>query len=350
MNKHIKIQDAMIASKQIKRKLILIATGCITAKAFSASVRAICPRSPGSFASFLKIPGCCKENLNTSRVVLSKLRGGDGKEVLEMDFDQPPPTLAEIEEFPAIVESPKIASNEFKRFTPVPGHDLFSERNKLESCTLLTSVLSFGESYAKQLAARPIFTKSITAAIMFGLSDCVAQRLEHRGLQSKSVPEIKVTKSGSGSNNSSDKSAMSVNQTDTTRVIVSVLVGLCYFGPASHYWYEWVFRLLPSSSIVSTMQKAALGQIFFGPTFTCIFFATSLMQSGEFSLFNWLQKIKSDLFSVWAAGLGFWPIVDFVSYAYVPKPFIPLFVNSCSFLWTIYLSLVANRNAAAIAA
>jgi protein Mpv17 len=67
------------------------------------------------------------------------------------------------------------------------------------------------------------------------------------------------------------------------------------------------------------------------------------MQAGDFTLSSWVSKIKNDLPTAWLAGVGFWPLVDFVSYALVPLKFIPLFINLCSFVWTIYLSMVANR-------
>ena len=67
------------------------------------------------------------------------------------------------------------------------------------------------------------------------------------------------------------------------------------------------------------------------------------MQSGQFNLGNWVQKIKRDLPGAWISGLGFWPLVDFISFSVIPVKFIPLFINLCSFVWTIYLSTVANR-------
>jgi protein Mpv17 len=67
------------------------------------------------------------------------------------------------------------------------------------------------------------------------------------------------------------------------------------------------------------------------------------LQQGNFSFQNWIAKIKDDLPGAWVAGLGFWPLVDLVSYSLIPKDWIPLFVNACSLVWTIYLSIVANR-------
>lgn len=187
----------------------------------------------------------------------------------------------------------------------------------------MTSALtSLGAKYGFYLETYPIRTKSLTAAAIFAVSDWLAQKLE-------------------ASNNDDDSSkTKSINW---TRTISSALVGLLYFGPAAHAWYEAIFQLLPGTSLVSTLQKAALGQLLFGPSFTCIFFATSLLQQGNFSLQNWFTKIKTDLPGAWMAGLGFWPVVDLVSYSLIPKNWIPLFVNTCSLIWTIYLSIVANR-------
>lgn len=178
---------------------------------------------------------------------------------------------------------------------------------------------SLGQTYAKSLDTNPIVTKSVTACFIFGLSDWVAQRLS-----------------------TTDKKED--NKYDLKRTITSSLVGLLYFGPAAHAWYYHIFRLFPGTGLAGTVQKAVMGQLLFGPSFTCIFFATALMNSGNFSLGSWWNKIRTDLPGAWAAGLGFWPFVDLVSYSLIAPQWIPLFVNTCSFIWTIYLSIVSNRN------
>lgn len=61
---------------------------------------------------------------------------------------------------------------------------------------------------------------------------------------------------------------------------------------------------------------------------------------------NWWGKIRNDLPGAWLAGIGYWPLVDLLSYSVIPVKWIPLFVNAASFIWTIYLSMVANKQAA----
>lgn len=162
--------------------------------------------------------------------------------------------------------------------------------------------------YAAQLESAPIATKAATSAVVFGASDLVAQRIE-----------------GSAS-------------VDRLRAGMAVAVGGAYFGPAAHFWYGAVTALLPGSSLPDVLCKAALGQLLFGPLVTCVFFATACIQQDR-SLRNLPRKIRADLLSVQLAGVGFWPLVDLVSYSFVPLQFIPLFVNLASFIWTIFLSL-----------
>jgi len=178
------------------------------------------------------------------------------------------------------------------------------------------SVGSLAASYGAALSTSPILTKSVTAGAIFGLSDATAQSLD--------TPS---------------------EGRDWARTAVSCLVGLCYFGPAAHAWYDTVFRLFPEGGVKSTLIKSALGQMFFGPTFTCVFFLASLVAvlGLRQGLASWPGKIRQDLVATWAAGLGFWPFVDLVSYGFIPAKWIPLFVNSCSFVWTIYLSLQAAK-------
>ena len=182
---------------------------------------------------------------------------------------------------------------------------------------LTTAVTIFAKHYERLLVSHPIATKSWTAGIVFALSDFLAQRIE---------------------SNNNKKSSLNY-----TRLLSTMAVGLFYFGPAAHYWYQWIFQILPATNLSSILLKAGLGQLIFGPCFTCVFFAVGLAQAKQFSLRNWYHKIRRDLFPAWLAGTGFWPLVDVISYSMVPPTYIPLFINFCSLIWTVYLSLLSHR-------
>jgi protein Mpv17 len=193
-----------------------------------------------------------------------------------------------------------------------------------------------GGAYVRLLTRRPILTKSLTAGLIFGLSDVCAQFIE--GGRASDEGEGKETKAAI----ISSSRVLDASIDAFSRVLAASLVGILFFGPAAHYWYEAIFRLLPSTSLLSTLQKALLGQIFFGPAFTAVFFGAGMVRHGDFTLGGWYDKVRCDLPAVWRAGLGYWPLVDFISYKIVPVRWIPLFVNFCSFVWTIYLSVVSN--------
>ena len=188
---------------------------------------------------------------------------------------------------------------------------------------------SFGSSYFRTSIHFCLFWRwydpswSLTAGIIFMASDYCAQMIER----------------GGGGEEDEDKTPLV-----WSRMLTNFLVGLLVFGPAANAWYSMVFKILPSTSLFSTLQKAALGQVIFGPAFTSVFFGAGMIQAGSFSVSAWVQKVSKDLPAVWASGLGFWPFVDFISYKVIPVQWIPLFVNFCSFVWTIYLSVVSNRS------
>jgi len=223
-----------------------------------------------------------------------------------------------------IIDLDSLSSSPVHPPPPVPDTQVSTTPSKTSvfgailPSTVLSSFQSLTSMYATAIVSRPILTKSITAGFIFALSDYTAQNLN-------------------------SDSSTTATQMNWIRTVSSGLVGLLYFGPAAHVWYQMIFQILPGTSLLSTLGKATLGQLIFGPSFTCVFFAVSLIQAKSFTLQNWMTKIQTDLPRAWVAGLSFWPLVDLISYSMVPKNYIPLFINFCSFVWTIYLSIVSNQ-------
>ncbi|KAJ1458368.1 hypothetical protein M885DRAFT_436822 [Pelagophyceae sp. CCMP2097] len=164
--------------------------------------------------------------------------------------------------------------------------------------------------YAQRMRSNPIATKSLTAAIIFGASDATAQKIEA--------------------------------SSDLRRTAVTSAIGGIYFAPAAHFWYDWITTAIPGSTLPRILAKALLGQLIFGPLVTCVFFAAAAAQSPE-GIRSFPAKLKTDFLSVQLSGMGFWPFVDLVSFSCVPVPYIALFINAASFVWTIFLSLKASR-------
>jgi len=193
--------------------------------------------------------------------------------------------------------------------------------------------------YSNLLVTNPILTKSVTSGLIFGMSDVTSQIIECARKRKTAAAFDTVAL---------DDESQSTLTTSTTidrpRTLTSMMIGLIYFGPAAHFWYALMFKILPSRSLVSTLGKAGLGQVIFGPVFNILYFAIGLIQANRFSRNNLMRKIINDLPNVMKSGVFFWPLVDLVCFTLIPEHFILLFVNFCSFLWTIYLAGVANAN------
>ena len=170
-------------------------------------------------------------------------------------------------------------------------------------------------AYSRHLELKPVLTKACTAAFIFSAGDLAAQLCD------------------------------GPDAIDWPRLLTGALVGLCYFGPAAHAWYAAVQRLFPRSTFKSVLTKTALGQLCFGPVFIVVYFAAALVAANGLSgLAELPSKVSKDLLPTIVAGLGFWPLVDVFSFAVIARRkdgevWLPLFVNACSFVWQVYLSL-----------
>jgi len=270
---------------------------------------------------------------DTATVASDETTSTEGSVNMKRQYGSTTPNVDEVElvesqqQPTAAQESTKQTSTNENNPSSSKKFNLLSTSSVAVATPILSTLQSMTKLYTQSLINRPILTKSLTAGIIFGLSDWCAQLIE----------------SSNGGESEESGTKKKETQIVVSRIVMTFLVGLLFFGPAANAWYSAIFKFLPSTSLLSTLQKAALGQIFFGPTFTIVFFGAGMIQGGTFTFKDWLIKIRNDLPGVWASGLGYWPLVDFISYKVVPVQWIPLFVNFCSFVWTIYLSLVANR-------
>jgi len=343
---------------QASYHMILVMYLCYPAVAFSATTNLPLALTERSISVANGIPNVNTMRSNSVPIVLS-LRGGEDEspEVIEVEGS---PEVIEVEDSifeddPTVLKEDGITMEEVQEAViEAETHEATSKYGSTNQIRdgkvflispIVAALKYIGTSYSGALIAQPIITKAFTACLTFGLSDWAAQRIEAK------PNAIKITKSISTSTSKTSTSKTSTSKTSTSRMqplhnwkrtIFSAAVGLFYFGPAAHYWYEAIFKLLPATSLFSTFQKAVLGQVIFGPIFTCIFFASSLLQDDIFTVKSWVAQIKRDLPGVWLSGLGYWPLIDMISYGLIPIQFIPLFINMASFFWTVYLSLVAN--------
>lgn len=119
--------------------------------------------------------------------------------------------------------------------------------------------------------------------------------------------------------------------------------GMLILGPSLHYWYNFMSRIFPNRDLFSTLKKIGLGQTLYGPAMTVVFFSVNAALQGE-SGEEILARLKRDLIPTMMNGVMYWPVCDFVTFKFIPLHLQPLVVNSFSYIWTIYMTYMANQH------
>ncbi|GER40202.1 peroxisomal membrane 22 kDa family protein [Striga asiatica] len=175
------------------------------------------------------------------------------------------------------------------------------------------SKMGFLNWYLGMLDARPILTKSVSSAIIYGAADTTSQLI---------TMEPKDT-------------------WDSIRTLRMAGFGLIILGPAQHVWFNFMGRALPKRDMVTTFKKLAMGQLAYGPMINGVFFSFNAALQGE-SGSEIAARWKRDLIPTLLNGLMYWPLCDFMTYKVIPVHLQPLVNSSFSYLWTIYLTYMAS--------
>ncbi|XP_067999185.1 protein Mpv17 isoform X2 [Melanerpes formicivorus] len=116
------------------------------------------------------------------------------------------------------------------------------------------------------LARRPGTAQALTAGVLMGVGDMMAQQLvERQGLHGH----------------------------HGTRTVKMMAIGFCFVGPIVGSWYKILDRLIPGTSKVVAVKKMVLDQGAFAPCFLSCFLAITGAMNGLFVEENW-SKIQQD--------------------------------------------------------
>ncbi|KAI3769982.1 hypothetical protein L6452_01100 [Arctium lappa] len=193
---------------------------------------------------------------------------------------------------------------------PVP----FSTSNT-ESATRLSSISKTGLIgwYLGMVKTHPILTKSLTSALIYTAADLSSQTMT----RSSSEPY------------------------DFVRTFRMAGYGMIVLGPALHYWFNFVSRILPTRDLIATFKKMFLGQAIFGPIMTVVFFSVNAGLQGE-SGAEIVGRLKRDLIPTMINGVMYWPVCDFITFRFIPVHLQPLVSNSFAYIWTVYMTYMAS--------
>lgn len=169
------------------------------------------------------------------------------------------------------------------------------------------------QQYMLQLQLHPLRTKAITAGVLAGISDSVAQKLS--GIQ----------------------------RLQLKRLLLKVLFGFAYGGPFGHFLHKLMDAIFKGKKDKKTIaKKVLLEQLTSSPWNNILFliYYGLVVEGRPWSQVK--QKVKKDYPSVQLTAWTFWPIVGWVNYQYMPLQFRVVFHSFVACCWGIFLNLRAR--------
>ncbi|KAI4318064.1 hypothetical protein L6164_025873 [Bauhinia variegata] len=169
------------------------------------------------------------------------------------------------------------------------------------------------KKYTVQLQLHPLRTKAITAAVLAGCSDAIAQKISGaRKLQLR-------------------------------RVLLFMLYGFAYSGPFGHFLHKLMDKLFKGKKGNETVaKKVILEQLTSSPwnNFFFMMYYGLVIEGRPWVLVK--NKVRQDYPSVQLTAWKFWPIVGWVNYQYMPMQFRVVFHSFVAACWAVFLNLKAR--------
>ncbi|KAJ0265309.1 22 kDa peroxisomal membrane protein [Hirschfeldia incana] len=179
-----------------------------------------------------------------------------------------------------------------------------------------SSSVGFVGWYLGMVKSRPVLTKGITSCLIYIAADLSSQTITREKASSESYDLVRTARMGA--------------------------YGLFILGPVQHQWFGFMSRLLPKQDFVTTLKKMAMGQTVYGPTIMVIFLSFNALLQGEGGS-DILARLKRDLLPVMLNCVMYWPVCDFITFKFFPVHLQPLVSNSFSYVWSIYMTYMGNR-------
>ncbi|PRQ36697.1 hypothetical protein RchiOBHm_Chr4g0394471 [Rosa chinensis] len=167
--------------------------------------------------------------------------------------------------------------------------------------------------YRIQLQSYPLRTKAITAGVLIGLSDGIAQKIS------------------------------GIKKLQLRRLFLMMLYGFAYTGPFGHFLHKLMDIIFKGKKDNKTVAKKVLLEQLTSSPWNNLFFMLYyglVVEGRPWSLVK--TKVRKDYPSVQLTAWKFWPIVGWVNYQYMPLQFRVLFHSFIGSCWAIFLNLKAR--------
>ncbi|KAH7573200.1 hypothetical protein JRO89_XS03G0089000 [Xanthoceras sorbifolium] len=164
--------------------------------------------------------------------------------------------------------------------------------------------------YLIQLQVHPLRTKAITAGVLAGFSDAVAQKIS------------------------------GIKKLQLRRLLLIMLYGFAYGGPFGHFLHKLMDIIFKGKNDNKTVaKKVLLEQLTSSPWNNMVFmmYYGLVVEGRPWGLVK--SKVRNDYPSIQLTAWKFWPIVGWVNYQYMPLQFRVLFHSFVASCWCAPISL-----------
>lgn len=205
-------------------------------------------------------------------------------------------------------------------------------------------------AYERQLQRRPVLTQMTTSALLWGVGDMAAQRLEqyerdhyHRsGAEAAHrVPQKHAGKPGAA------KPEAPPPGTDWRRALLTAAYGAMFVGPVGHYWYLGIDKACAKIFQPGTAQfialKVVIDTAIMGPYYVSTFFGFGCAVIDRSGWDDFKRKMRTDFVPTLALEVSVWPFVQSVNFWKVPVQHQLLVVNSATVVDAAFMSWARNQ-------
>ncbi|XP_052417788.1 peroxisomal membrane protein 2 isoform X3 [Carassius gibelio] len=174
------------------------------------------------------------------------------------------------------------------------------------------------QQYLSLLKKYPVITKSVTSGFLSAVGNLLSQALEYRKNSKENSPKKKISFLGP---------------------LHYAIFGLFITGPVSHYIYQLLEVLLPTTVPYCLIKRLLLERLIFAPAFLLLFYVVMNALEGK-TLTDVQNKLKTSYWPAMKMNWKVWTPFQFININYVPVQFRVLFANLVALFWYAYLASV----------
>ena len=128
---------------------------------------------------------------------------------------------------------------------------------------------------------------------------------------------------------------------DTKRTLTFTFLGAFLVGPALHFWYGSLGKIVTVGGSVGAGLRLGLDQLAFAPVFLATFLSALFAIEGNTDKLP--NKLKQDLFPTVVAVGKIWVPFQFLNFRFVPANLQVGAANVIALAWNVYLSWASHK-------